>query len=112
MTIKLFKKADSTIRKVSDSYSIANFLTAEDSSKMSIAVSVAINHSETTTISSDRAYFVLEGEIVFNNSIIGNVGDVVFIPANEQYEQYSFTGTFKAVIVNLPPFKKSNEKTF
>lgn len=109
MTIKLFKKVDGTIRKVSDSYLIANFLTAEDSDRMSIAVGDATNHNETTNTSSDRAYFILEGEIIINDSIIGNIGDVIFIPANEQY---SFSGTFKAVIVNAPPFKKSNEKTF
>ena len=106
MEIKLFKKEEATVRKITDSYSVFNFLTADDSDKVSIAVGSAINHDETTKTNSDRAYFVLEGELIVNNNLIGNPGDVVFIPSNVQY---NFKGTFKAVIVNSPPFKKLNE---
>ncbi len=108
MKIKLFKKEDAIERKISDSYSVFNFLTAEDSDKISVGCSQANNHNETTLINSDRAYFILEGEIIINNNLIGKPGDVIFIPSNTQY---NFKGTFKAAIVNSPPFKKINEKT-
>ena len=107
MPIKIFKQKDSIARKIFDSYSVFNFLTAEDSDKVSIAVGVATEHNETTQTSSERVYFVLEGEIIVNDEIIGRKGDVIFISANTQY---NFKGTFKAVVVNSPPFKKENEK--
>ena len=107
MNIKIFKKDDVVARKISDSYSVFNFLTADNSDKISIAVGNATDHDETTKTNSDRAYFVLEGKIVVNNNLIGNSGDVIFIPSNTEY---NFKGTFKAVIVNSPPFKKLNEK--
>lgn len=81
MKIKIFKKEDAIIRKIADSYFVSNFLTADYSDKMSVAVGNANEHNETTKTSSDRAYFVIEGEIVVNNDIVGKAGDVVFIPA-------------------------------
>ncbi|MFH1838305.1 MAG: hypothetical protein ABH808_02315 [Candidatus Kuenenbacteria bacterium] len=102
MEIKLFKKENAIARKISDSYSVFNFLTADDSDKISVAVGSAINHDEITMTNSDRAYFVLEGEIIINNNFIGKPGDVIFIPSNIEY---NFQGTFKAVIINSPPFK-------
>lgn len=107
MKIKLFKKENAISRKISGSYSVLNFLTAKDSDKVSIAVGNATNHEEITITNSDRAYFVLEGEIIIDNNLIGKPGDVIFIPAKVQYH---FNGTFKAVIVNSPPFKKLDEK--
>ncbi len=107
MNIKLFKKEDAVARKISESYSVFNFLTADDSDKVSIAVGNATNHDEITKTNSDRAYFILEGKIIVNNNLIGKTGDVIFIPSNTEY---SFKGTFKAIIVNSPPFKKLNEK--
>ena len=100
--VKLFKIEDGVIRKITDSFSILNLLTKEDSDKVSVAVGTAKNHYETTTPSSDRAYFILEGKMIVNKRIVGNVGDVVFAPANTKYQ---FEGTFKAVIINSPPFK-------
>ncbi|MPM98902.1 hypothetical protein SDC9_146092 [bioreactor metagenome] len=101
MSIKLFKKEDSVIRKISDSYSISNYLTIEDSNNVSVAVGNALNHNETTKTESDRVYFILEGEIIINN-LKGKSGDILYIPQNTEY---SFSGTFKAVIINSPPFK-------
>lgn len=106
MPIKLFKKEDSVIRKISDSYSVFNFLTVNDSDKVSLGVSEADNHVETTKASSDRAYYVLEGEIIVNDDFQARSGDVIYIPANTEYK---FQGTFKAVIVNSPPFNKNKE---
>ncbi len=107
MNIKIFRKENAIIRKISDSYSVFNFLTAADSEKVSVAVGDAANHNETTTINSDRAYYILAGEIIVNENLIGKPGDVIFIPSDTEY---NFKGTFKAVIVNSPPFKKENEK--
>lgn len=103
MEIKLFKKEEAVARKIADSYSVFNFLTAGDSDKMSVAVGNAMNHAEVTLTNSDRAYFVLEGEISIDNNLVGKSGDVIFIPSNTQY---NFRGTFRAVIINSPPFKK------
>jgi len=103
MSIKLFKKEEAKERKISDSYSVFNMLTGSDSEKLSVAVGDAKKHIETTQTKSDRAYYILEGEVQVNNEIIAKAGDVVFISAGMRY---SFTGTFKAVIVNSPPFKK------
>jgi len=107
MDIKIFKKSDAVARKISESYSVFNFLTADDSDNVSIAVGDATNHDEITRTNNDRAYFVIEGEIIVNSNLMGKAGDVIFIPSNTEY---SFKGTFKAVIVNSPPFKKLNEE--
>lgn len=107
MPIKLFKKEEAIIRKVSESYSISNYLTINDSSKVSVAISDALNHIETTKTNSDRVYYILEGKITINKNVIGNSGDVIYIPSNTVY---SFKGTFKAVVINSPPFKKEKEK--
>ena len=106
MPIKLFKKEDAAIRRISNSYSVLNFLTVTDSDNVSLAVSEADNHVETTKTSSDRAYYVLEGEIIVNDDFHAGIGDVIYIPANTEYK---FQGTFKAVIVNSPPFNKNKE---
>lgn len=106
MTIKIFKKDNASVRKISSSYSVSNLLTAKDSDKVSVAVGNAIGHDETTKTMSDRAYYVLEGEIIVDKKIFGHSGDAIFIPANTKY---NFRGTFRAIIVNAPPFKKTNE---
>jgi len=106
MPIRLFKKDDAVIRRISDSYSVLNFLTVTDSDNVSLGVSEADNHVETTKTSSDRAYYVLGGEIIVNDDFHAMLGDVIYIHANTEYK---FQGTFKAVIVNSPPFNKNKE---
>lgn len=106
MSIKIIKQEDGVTRKISDSYSVLNLLTASDSDKISLAVSSAVNHNETTKTTSDRAYYILEGELIVNDGLIAKKGDVVFVSADTEY---NFKGSFKAVLVNSPPFKKSNE---
>ncbi|MFA6073806.1 MAG: hypothetical protein WC758_06860 [Candidatus Woesearchaeota archaeon] len=105
MTIKIIKSEDGVIRKISESYSVLNLLTANDSDKVSLAVSTAENHDETTKTTSDRVYYILKGKLIVNNKMIAKKGDVVFISANIEY---TFKGSFKAVLVNSPPFKKTN----
>jgi ethanolamine utilization protein EutQ (cupin superfamily) len=50
---------------------------------------------------------VLEGELIINKEIITKVGEIVHIPANIEYH---FSGSFKAIIINVPAFKAENEK--
>ncbi len=106
MAIKIIKIKDGINRKISDSYSVLNLLTASDSDNVSLAVSSAENHNETTKTTSDRVYYVLEGELIINDNLIAKKGDVVFVSANTEY---NFKGSFKAILVNSPPFKKINE---
>lgn len=103
MTIKIIKSENGVSRKISESYSVLNLLTASDSDNISLAVSTAENHNETTKTTSDRAYYLLEGELIVDDNLVAKKGDIVFIPANTEY---NFKGSFKAVLVNSPPFKK------
>lgn len=105
MSIKIIKQKDGVNRKISDSYSVLNLLTAIDSDKVSLAISSAVNHNETTKTTSDRIYYILKGELVINK-LIAKKGDVVFVSVNTEY---SFKGSFKAILINSPPFKKNEE---
>jgi ethanolamine utilization protein EutQ (cupin superfamily) len=106
MAIKIIKLEDGVSRKVSDSYSVLNLLTANDSNNISLAVSTAENHDEITKTTSDRVYYILEGKLIVNDELIAKKGDVVFVSANTEY---NFKGSFKAVLVNSSPFKKVNK---
>lgn len=106
MSVKLFKKDASKERKIAESYSVFNFLTVYDSENMSVAVGVAKEHNEITKTTSDRSYYILEGKIIINEEFIAQQGDVIYVSANTEY---NFRGTFKAVIINSPPFKVNNE---
>lgn len=106
MSIKLLKAKEGTTRKISDSYSVLNLLTVNESEKVSLAVGTAIGHNETAKIASDRAYYVLEGELIVNDNLTAKKGDVVFVPMDTEY---NFKGNFKAIIVNSPPFEKTKE---
>ena len=107
MAIKIIKSENGINRKISDSYSVLNLLTANDNDNVSLAVSSADNHDETTKTTSDRVYYILEGELIVDNNLVAKKGDVVFVSANTEY---NFKGSFKAVLVNSPPFKKTNEE--
>jgi ethanolamine utilization protein EutQ (cupin superfamily) len=106
MKPKIFKNTQGITRKISNTYTVSNYLTFADSDKVSVAVGTATNHEETTTTSSDRAYFVLEGQICVNGKLVGKAGDTIYVPGGTEY---SFEGTFKAVIINSPPFRKTGE---
>ena len=107
MAIKIIKSENGVSRKISDSYSVLNLLTANDSDNVSLAVSSADNHNESTKTTSDRVYYILEGELIVDDILVAKKGDVVFVSANTEY---NFKGSFKAVLVNSPPFKKTNEE--
>ena len=97
MAIKIIKSTDGVSRKISDSYSVLSLLTANDSDNVSLAVSTAENHDESTKTTSDRVYYILEGELIVNDNLVAKKGDVVFVSANTEY---NFKGSFKAVLVN------------
>ncbi|MFH1142612.1 MAG: hypothetical protein V1695_02770 [Candidatus Uhrbacteria bacterium] len=105
MAVKIIKSENGVSRKISDSYSVLNLLTADDSDNVSLAVGSARDHKETTNTTSDRVYYVLGGEMVVNDQL-AKKGDVVFVPANTEY---NFKGSFETVLVNAPPFKSGNE---
>lgn len=101
----IINSENATIRKIAESYNVANFITAEQSENVSLAIGTATNHDETTKTSSERIYFVLEGELIINDTSVfpWSAG---YIPANTEYH---FQGTFKAIIINSPAFKKESE---
>jgi ethanolamine utilization protein EutQ (cupin superfamily) len=85
VAIKIIKSEDGIIRKISNSYSVLNLLTANDSDKVSLAVSTAENHEETTKTESDRVYYILEGKLIVNTKLVAKIGEVVFVSANTEY---------------------------
>ena len=92
-------------------YAIDNYLTAEKSKKISVAISHLRGKTWTTKNSvSDRVYYLLKGkgEFKFKNQLKINAkkGDVLFIPVDTLY---SMEGNFDAVLINTPAFNIINE---
>lgn len=106
MKLMLFIRGDGQERKISDSYSVRNYVTADHCENVSLAVGNAKNHIEETESSSDRIYYILEGNIRINQNVDGWPGDVIYIP---MHTPYLFEGTFTAVIVNSPAFQPQDE---
>jgi mannose-6-phosphate isomerase-like protein (cupin superfamily) len=109
--VELFKKDQAKKRGISASYSVANFLTKKDCEEVSLAVSEARGHSETTkNTKSNRVYYLLEGELIVKKGeeeFRARPGDVIFVPRDTEYH---FEGTFKAVLINSPAFDPKNEE--
>lgn len=99
------------MRKIAKSYQVTNFLTKENSKNLSVAVSRAKNHKETTkNIKSDRVYYILKGKLTAksqNKKFVGEEGDVLFITKNTEYQ---FQGIFEAIVINSPAFNPEDEK--
>lgn len=108
--ILLIKARQGIIRKISKTYQVTNFLTKEHCKNLSVAISKARNHKEVTkNIKSDRVYYILTGNLVVSRGgkkFIAKKGDILFIPKNTKYQ---FQGTFEAVLINSPAFRKENE---
>ena len=68
--IQHFYPSNGVLRKISESNEVLNLLTAQNSDNLSIAMSTATNHAETTQTSSERAYFILEGELLINDTVV------------------------------------------
>ncbi|MCK4730136.1 MAG: cupin domain-containing protein [Candidatus Aenigmarchaeota archaeon] len=111
MVIQIIKKDQGIVRKINENYQVTNFLTKEISENLSLAVSEATNHSETTkNTRSDRIYYVFEGKLIVkkdNKEFAAESGDIIFIPKNTKY---CFEGTFKAILINTPPFNPQDEQ--
>lgn len=109
----LFKEEDGVVRGEGTAYQIANFLTREHSSKLSVAVSRLQGRLwKTMNKESDRAYYFLEGGAKFTfegYTLQAQKGEIVYVPAGTPYEM---EGEFKAVLINAPPFDIKNEVAF
>lgn len=103
--IRLIKKEEAVVRKISETYTISNLLTKAISEKVSVVVSESKGHSEMARNKiSDRIYYVLGGQLKVKQGgkeLIANSDDLIFVPANTWYE---FGGSFKAVLINAPAF--------
>ncbi|MDD5182121.1 MAG: cupin domain-containing protein [Candidatus Nanoarchaeia archaeon] len=110
MGIKLIKANEGVTRNINKTYKVTNFLTKNSSDDISVAISEAIKHSETTKNSvSNRVYYVLEGKLIIKKqgkTFIAEPGDVVFIPKSTDYH---FEGTFKTILINSPAFEPQYE---
>ena len=108
--IIIIKKNKGVTRKIGKTYQVTNLLTREQCKNLSVAVSKARNHSEITkNIKSERIYYILKGKLVLkrgNKKFVGEKGDIIFIPKNTEYQ---FQGTFEAILINSPAFRKENE---
>lgn len=109
--IRIVKKREGMARKISENYEVTNLLTKEFSDNVSLAVSEAKNHSEKTmNARSDRLYYVLNGRLVVrkdDKEFIAEPGDAILIPRKTEY---SFEGTFKAILINTPAFSPGDER--
>ncbi len=98
-------------RKISDSHSVFNMLKRGLSKDVSLSIAVTKNHAEITkNMKSDRIYYILEGKlsvIVGTESYYAKPGDLIFISKRTPYE---FSGSFKAVLINVPAFDQKDEK--
>lgn len=108
---KLVKSDDGVVRKRDDSYSIKNYLTKDFNENFSVAVSTLNGEQELTkSIVNDRVYYFIEGDAIFNidgKEIKVSNEDVLFIEKNTWY---SFSGNFKAVLINMPAFGIENDR--
>jgi mannose-6-phosphate isomerase-like protein (cupin superfamily) len=106
----LIKSAEAVPRGEGSSYAILNYLTKQNSPRVSVAVSNLDGRlPKTTNRVSDRVYYFIEGHVLFqsNSGVIeAGAGDVLFVPANTKY---SLQGRFKAVLINSPAFDLVDE---
>ena len=105
MAIKVFTKEKGIIRKISEQKSVLNLLTKNDSDKLSVGKITATNLDLKTNTDSDRAYYILNGELLIDEES-GKTGDVIFVTSGSEY---TMKGTFEAVLVNSPPFGFNQE---
>lgn len=101
---KVVRKADAAVREIGDDKSVANYITKDVSSDVSLAVTEATDYSEMETTNYNRIYFVLEGELLlkFDDQEVSLLKeDACFVEKGTAYEM---KGTFKAVIINQPAF--------
>ena len=105
---KIIKKDDGKLRKISPTKVAWNYITADITQDVSLAVTEAIDgYHEKELCEYNRIYYVLEGKLGLK---IGDhpeeleQGDSIFIPKGTEYEM---SGKFKAIVVNQPAFVAS-----
>ena len=103
---KLVKNEEATIRKHSESYSIKNYFTKDFSRDFSLAVAELNGdvHQATSSAISDRIYYVFDGTVKFavdGKTVAVNSHDSIFIGKGTEY---SFGGSCKMVLINIPAF--------
>lgn len=102
--IKIVRQSEASVREIADTYRAANYITKDVSPGVSLAVNVALAHTETETTDYDRIYYVLEGKLQIQTNdkhFVVGVSDACFISAGTTYD---FSGSFTAVVVNQPAF--------
>lgn len=93
-------------------YSIKNYLTKDFNENFSLAVSELKDgvHELTKSVVSDRIYYLITGKAKFlldNDEIEVKAKDVLYIEKNTEY---SFSGSFEAVLINIPAFGIENDR--
>jgi len=109
--VKFVKSENAVLRGEGSDYVIKNYITREDNDSTSLAIS-SLNGTTSATLNtqSDRLYYFIEANATFEfesgDIIIIEKESTLFIPKNTKYKM---KGTFKAVLINTPPFDIHNE---
>ena len=105
------KGNEALVRGEGSSYQIANFITKDTNTNVSLAVSEL--HGETSltmNTQSDRIYYFLEGEAEFifaEHTVKIEPHSALLVPKGTEYKM---RGSFRAVLINAPAFDIANEK--
>lgn len=103
---KIIKKDDGKLRKISPTKIAWNYITADITRDVSLAVTEAVEgYHEKELCQYNRIYYVLEGKLVIKIEDLQeelNIGDSFYVSKGTEYEM---SGIFKAVVVNQPAFK-------
>lgn len=103
--LKIIRKNEAILRKISDKKSAWNFVTREITKDVSLAVTEATEgYYEKEVNKNNRIYYILEGTMELKagaDSVILYPGDGCFISRDTEYE---ISGVFKAITVNQPAF--------
>ncbi len=107
----LKKHSEAITRGEGTDYVIHNYITKENSKKLSVAISILKGKLwKTVNRVSDRVYCIIEGKgkFVFDKEELeAHASDMIFVPAGTPYR---IEGHFKAVLINAPPFSIENEE--
>lgn len=101
---KKITQSEKITRKVNSEYKVDNYLTKETTKNISLAISKLDGEVPVEKTPNERVYYFIEANAQFNieKEIVSvKSGDVLYIPSNTNY---SFKGSFEAVLVNTPAF--------
>ncbi len=109
--IFMAKKNEGRKRQVDETHSVTNLITKDISKNVSLAVVDAKSHSSATKSKrSDRIYYVVKGKLTVKDKKkhVALPGGAIYI---KKSTQYNLSGTFKALVINAPPFDIRYEGT-